>query len=172
MVDSSFPWDLRRRVVSVKILYLHGLGSGPNAYKASLLAQRGHDVSTPRLGDEDFEQSLIEASRALREFKPEVIVGSSRGGSVAMNLDQCTIPLVLIAPAWKRWGNADRLKPAATVLHSPSDEVVPIQWSRELIRQSGLPETSLIEIGSSHAMTDQAALAALFDAVQSAAEDR
>ena len=151
----------------MKILYLHGWGSGPGAYKAKLLAARGHEVTTPDLGADDFDRSVAIAQRAFEESSPEVVVGSSRGGAVAMNLPSAgSSRLVLIAPAWKRWGHALSVPRSTIILHSPNDDVVPIAWSRELIEQSGLPHEALIEVGSGHTMTDEAALEALYEAIE------
>jgi len=156
----------------MRILYLHGLGSGPNAYKAALLRERGHDVTTPALDNDDFDRSVQQATEALVVAQPDVIVGSSRGGAVAVNLTGHRVPMVLIAPAWKRpgWGTASRVPKNTLILHSPDDDVVPIAWSRQLAVESELPESALIEIGAGHTMTDEAALAALFEAVEILAE--
>ena len=48
---------------------------------------------------------------------PDAIVGSSRGGAVAMNLDSGSTPLVLLCPAWRRWGTATTVKPGTVILH-------------------------------------------------------
>ena len=39
--------------------------------------------------------------RCISETSPDAIVGSSRGASLAMNLRTRTLPMVLIAPAWR-----------------------------------------------------------------------
>ena len=59
---------------------------------------------------------------------------------MAANIDTGEIPLVLIAPAWKKWGKATTVKAAVTILHSPNDAVVSFEDSRELLRNSGLPD--------------------------------
>jgi len=56
---------------------------------------------------------------------PDVVVGSSRRGAVAMNINSCDMPRVLLCPAWKRWGTATTVKPGTIILHWPTDEVVP-----------------------------------------------
>ncbi len=73
-----------------------------------------------------------------------VIVGSSRGGAVAMNIDSKDTPLVLLCPAWKNWGTATTDKPNTIILHSRKDDVIPFADSEELINNSGLrPRRSL-----------------------------
>jgi hypothetical protein len=54
----------------------------------------------------------------------DVIVGSSRGGAVAMNIDSHDAPLVLLCPAWKNWGTATMLKPGTVIMHSRADDVI------------------------------------------------
>jgi hypothetical protein len=77
-----------------------------------------------------------------------VIVGSSRGGAVAMSLDSGSTPPVLLCPAWKRRGTAETVKPGTVILHSEADDVIPFAESRELVRASGLPESALPSQGS------------------------
>ncbi len=95
-----------------------------------------------------------------------MVVGSSRGGAVAINMDTGETPLVLIAPAWSSRGTATTVKPATIILHSANDDVVPIEGSRELLRRSGLPEDRLVVVGDNHRMVDEAAFAALLEAVE------
>ena len=101
---------------------------------------------------------------------PDVVVGSSRGGAVAMNIDSGDTPLVLLCPAWKTWGTATEVKPGTIILHSRADETVPIADSRELLRDSGLPESALIVVGTEHRLADEESLKAMLRAVESAAE--
>ncbi len=84
-----------------------------------------------------------------------------------MNLASGDVPLVLLAPAWKVRGTATTVKPRTLILHSPEDVLVPIDDSRELLRQSGLPESALRVAGEEHDLIDQAALRALLEAVES-----
>jgi hypothetical protein len=64
-----------------------------------------------------------------------------------MNIDSGSTPLVLLCPAWKRWGRTTTVKPGTVILHSEADDVIPIADSRELLRASGLPESALIVVG-------------------------
>ena len=79
---------------------------------------------------------------------------SSRGGAVAMNINSGKTPLVLLCPAWKRWGTPTTVKPGTVILHSRADDVVPFTDSGELIRISRLFSGSLIEVGSDHRLAD------------------
>jgi hypothetical protein len=112
------------------------------------------------------------AKEALSEkvFGKDVVVGSSRGGAVAVNLDSGSAQLVLICPAWKKWGMAERVKPGTQILHSRADDVVPFADSIELLSKSGLPESALIEVGRDHRLADPEPLEALLRAVDSRRE--
>jgi hypothetical protein len=73
-----------------------------------------------------------------------------------MNLESGDAPLVLLCPAWKKWGTARTVKQNTTILHSRADDVVPFSDSEELVRNSGLPASALIEVGDDHRMADPA----------------
>ncbi len=211
------------------VLYLHGLSGNPRGTKWQALAtQCGADnVIAPYLRFEenalsvsDTEDWRLEARRLFRafadavdiaqrdfdEFRPDVVVGSSFGGGVALAMSTGDVPLVLIAPCWNlatlqqlsRLYLADRfpsvahlspeavdevvipllpridpaVSPATRVLHSPDDELIPIDDSRELVRRCNLAPESLIEVGTNHKMSDDAALRTLQKAVQRQVEAR
>lgn len=150
----------------MKLLYLHGLGSGPDGYKPTWLRNQGCEVVAPQLVDDDFAASVEIARQSLAGESFDVVVGSSRGAAVALALDTGRTPRVVIAPAWRRLG-VDPIDCGTTViLHSPHDELVPIADSRELAARWQLPADRLVEIGDRHTMSDAAALAALLDAIR------
>jgi alpha-beta hydrolase superfamily lysophospholipase len=152
----------------MKVLFLHGWTSKPGGVKPTHLARHGHEVLNPALPDEDFAGAVRIAQAEFDRHRPDVVVGSSRGGAVAMNLRAGDVPLVLLCPAWKRWGSARRVKPGTVILHSEADDVIPIADSRELVRASSLPESALVVVGSDHRLADPEPLAALLRAVESA----
>lgn len=100
------------------------------------------------------------------QHQPDVIVGSSRGGAVAMNIDSKDTPLVLLCPAWKNWGTATAVKPLTIILHSGRDDVLPFADSKELVAQSGLPPDTLIEVGNDHRLADPEPLKAMLEACE------
>ena len=104
----------------MKILFLHGWQSIPGGLKPTYLASHGHTVLNPKLLD-DFAAALAIAQAECNQHHPDVIVGSSRGGAVAMNLDCGETPLVLLCPAWKKYGSATTVKASTTILHSRAD---------------------------------------------------
>lgn len=154
----------------LKILFLHGQGSDPDGIRPMYLDEHGYQVSHPALPDEDFPESIRIAQLAFEESAPDVIVGSSRGGAVAMNIHSRDVPLVLVAPAWKTWGEAVEVKPQTVIMHSEYDDVVPIAHSRELVKNSGLADDRLILVGQDHRMDDAAAFAAMTEAVERVAK--
>jgi hypothetical protein len=154
-----------------RILFLHGWNSKPGGVKPSYLAQHGHEVFNPALPDEDFVEAVCIAQAAFGQHHVDVIVGSSRGGAVAMNVRSGDAPLVLLCPAWKRWGTARTIKPRTVILHSRADEVIPFAESEELVRNSGLPASTLIEIGMDHRLADPEPLEAMLKACERAKDD-
>ena len=71
-----------------------------------------------------------------------------------MNIKCGSARLVLLCPAWKNWGTAKTVKPETVILHSRADDVIPFADSEELIKNSGLPIYTLIEVGSDHRLAD------------------
>jgi pimeloyl-ACP methyl ester carboxylesterase len=145
----------------MRILFLHGWHSVPGGVKPSWLRQHGHDVLDPALDDDDFARALATAQAAFDVHRPEVVVGSSRGGALAMNLASEGARLVLLCPAWRRWGTVRTVRPGTAILHSRADEVIPFADSQDLVRDSGLARTALIEIGDDHRLATPAPLAVM-----------
>jgi pimeloyl-ACP methyl ester carboxylesterase len=142
-----------------RILYLHGSAEISFGDKTEHLQRHGHEVvGRPRL---DYPQhprrswrwllayfnqtwlrnALKAAQEAFDACRPEVVVGASMGGAVAMNLASGATPQVLVVPAWKAWhvlhfGLARRVKPATVVLHGEEDRTVFPRYSRELLETS------------------------------------
>jgi hypothetical protein len=147
--------------IVAKILFLHGWNSIPGGVKPTHLRQAGHTVFNPALPDDDFAAAVHIAQAEHDRHRPDVIVGSSRGGAVALNLQSSVTPLVLLCPAWKNWGVVKTLKPKAMILHSRKDDVIPFADSLELVANSGLPPQSVIEVGQDHRLADPQSLAVL-----------
>jgi hypothetical protein len=148
----------------VKILFLHGWHSTPGGVKPTYLKDHGHIVINPALDDDDFVAALATAQAEFDEHQPQVVVGSSRGGAVAMNINSGDAKLVLLFPAWRNWGTVKTVKPGTVILHSRADDVIPFADSEELVMNSGLPGSALIEVGSDHRLADPEPLAAMLRA--------
>jgi alpha/beta superfamily hydrolase len=87
--------------------------------------------------DDDFDAAVRIAQAEFDQHQPDVIVGSSRGGAVAMNIKSGDTPLMLLCPAWKRWGTATTVKANTVILHSEQDDVVPLADSHPQCGCSG-----------------------------------
>lgn len=148
------------------ILFLHGWASVVGGRKPTFLKTHGHTVINPALPDEDFDAAVRIAQAEFDQHQPDVVVGSSRGGAVAMNINSDDAPLVLLCPAWKRWGSATTVKANTFILHSRNDDVVPFMASAELVKNSGLPESALIEVGTDHRLADPDPLNAMLKACE------
>lgn len=153
-----------------RVLFLHGSGAVPSGRKADWLEAQGHAVigrpllpypRHPRtwgwlaafFDRRWFWRSVAVAQEAYDRTRPDVIVGSSMGGAVALNLHSGDTPQVLIAPAWKVWallrvGRVRRVKPATIVLHGRRDRVIFPRYSRRLLANSrpGPEERPLVAI--------------------------
>lgn len=145
----------------VKLLFLHGWHSVVGGVKPTYLKDHGYDVINPFLDDDDFELAVRTGQAEYDHHRPDVIVGSSRGGAVAMNIQSTTTPLVLLCPAWKKWGCVTAIKSNSLILHSPQDDVVPFEDSVELIHNSKLPLETIIEVGSDHRLADESSLSVM-----------
>jgi alpha-beta hydrolase superfamily lysophospholipase len=152
--------------LTVKILFLHGWHSVVGGVKPTYLKDAGHEVINPALDDDDFEVAVQTAQAEFYKFKPDVVVGSSRGGAVAMNIDSKDTPLVLLCPAWKNWGTITKIKPNAVILHSRQDDVISLTDSEQLVVNSGLQPETLIEVGNDHRLADPEPLAKMLEACE------
>ena|SRR5580765_2506686 len=149
----------------MKILFLHGWHSVTGGVKPTFLVEHGHEVINPALPDEDFAEAVRIAQAEFDKHRPRVIVGSSRGSAVALNISSGNAKLVLLCPAWRNWGAVKTAKSDTVILHSRADDVIPFADSEELARKSG---AMLIEVGSDHRLADPEPLAAMLEAVNRA----
>jgi alpha/beta superfamily hydrolase len=122
---------------------------------------RNHQSEVAR---EDFTEAVKIAQKEFDKHQPQVVVGSSRGGAVAMNIKSGNARLVLLCPAWKKWGTAKMVKPSTVILHSQADDVIPFADSEELVRKSRLPSSALIEVGNDHRLAEPEPLEAMMRA--------
>src|SRR5688572_27258578 len=96
---------------TMKILFLRGWRAAPDGAKPKFLAKHGHTVLDPQLPDEDFDEAVKVAQSEFDTYQPDVVVGQSRGGTIAMNINSGSTRLVLLCPGWKKWGTAKAVKP-------------------------------------------------------------
>jgi len=147
----------------MKILFLHGLESSVGGTKPSFLRELGHEVYEPSLPADSFNDSVCAARSIVESIKIDLIVGSSRGGAVALQVCHGH-NMVLIAPAYKKYIGTDltrlRMNRAGRVIinHSRHDKVVPLKDSEELLCCGNV---DLNVVGDCHRMNDPDALDAL-----------
>ena len=135
----------------MKVLFLHGLESSPNSYKRQRLEKMGYEVQAPALNKNDWEESVLTAREYIDMVEPEVVIGSSRGGAVAIAAGS-KVPLVLIAPAWGKYCPWGTISANTIIFHSKQDDIVPYGDSELLAKTFGV---KLIETGSNHRMNDK-----------------
>ena len=156
----------------MRILYFHGWGGRPSGTFATFLGENGYDVVDPHLpsleGVEGFQVAVKVGQEAFDQCQPDLIVGFSRGGGVAINIDSGSVPLVLIAPDWRFKEGRETVKRKALILHSPEDLTINWYASKMLLANSELPEKGhLIEVRGGHSqMKEPPALEALLDAIK------
>ena len=144
-----------------RVLLLHGLWSSGES-KAAFLRSLGYDVRVPRLLNWSFPAALRIAQDAFNEFKPGVVVGSSRGGALALHLEVSDRPMILLAPAYKFFGGLPDREPllsGSVVIHSHDDPLVPYRHSVELVRK--LSGSRLVAAGQTHQLNCPGGRAAL-----------
>ena len=149
-----------------KILFLHGLDSKPGGKKPNFLKKHGYIVLNPALPKSSFIESIRIAQTVIDSEEPDIIIGSSRGGAVALSVEARGAQLVLVAPAWKRFCKSIKqsgVKPKCVVLHSEKDEIVDINDSIEL---TCFTDATLIKAGLDHRMSDPDALEGILDAIK------
>ena len=140
------------------------LAVGSGGVKPTFLAQHGHEVINPKLPDEDFNEAVRIAQDEFDKHQPQVVVGSSTGRRRRDEHRQRRARLVLLCPAWKKWGTVKTVKPGTVILHSRADDVVPFADSEELAKQRA--ESTLIEVGTDHRLADPEPLAAMLKACE------
>ncbi len=153
-----------------RVLFIHGLESSPQGDKARYLAAR-FDALTPAMDTGDFPACLAQQAEAVRDFHPDVVVGSSFGGALAVLLLEGGVwrgPTLLLAQAIFRVRDEAALPDGAPVLlvHGTRDDVVPIEGSRRLARTGTPGLVRLREVDDGHRLGGLLAGEALADLVR------
>jgi len=151
----------------MKILFLNGWNSAVGGVKPTYLKDAGHEIINPALPHEDMAEAVRIAQAEFDQHRPQIVVGSSRGGAVAMSINSGAAKLILLCPAWKKYDATKTTKQGTVILHSRADDVVPFADSEELVKTSRLPAYSLIEVGSDHRLADPKSLAVMKVVVRS-----
>ena len=146
------------------LVWAHGLWGSPNGSKVTAIRKSGIKVISP-----DFnEMELIDRVELLKEtieIGNVVLAGSSWGGLAcaltAMQIPEKLKGLLLLAPAlhYPESPNDEPEKLIApdsvpvTIIHSTTDDIVPISASKNYIERSG-NNVQLIEVEDNHVLED------------------
>lgn len=138
----------------MRVLFMHGLESSPQGNKARYLA-RHFEAHTPAMDTGDFAACLEQQAREVAAFRPDVVVGSSFGGALAVLLlvqRRWTGPTLLLAQASARFDAALALPDGVPVLlvHGTRDDVIDIEGSRRLARTGTPGRVRLLEVDDGH----------------------
>jgi pimeloyl-ACP methyl ester carboxylesterase len=141
-------------MLKTRVQFIHGLEGSPQGSKARVLAEH-FDCVTPAMDTSDFESCVTLQAEVIRSFGPHVLVGSSFGGAVAVELLRRELwrgrTLLLAQAAFKH--NPRAHLPAETpvwIVHGTWDTLVDPADSRRLAR-TGSPElVRLIEVDDDH----------------------
>jgi predicted esterase len=138
----------------LRVQFIHGLEGNPQGAKAVFLAEH-FDAVTPSMDTSHFAGAVETQLEALASIRPDVVVGSSFGGAVAVALlarGAWRGPTVLLAPAVARLGAVNALPAdvAVTIAHGVHDDVVPPADSRALAATGTPALVRLIEVDDDH----------------------
>ena len=144
------------------LVWAHGLWGSPNGSKVTAIRESGIEVISPNFN----EMELIDRVELLKEtieIGNVVLAGSSWGGLAcaltAMQIPEKLKGLLLLAPAlhYPESPNDEPEKLIApdsvpvTIIHSTTDDIVPISASKNYIERSG-NNVQLIEVEDNHVL--------------------
>lgn len=157
-----------------RVLFVHCQESGPRGTKARLLA-RHFTTHTPAMDTGEFEGCVRLIAGEIESFRPDVVVGSSFGGAVAVALLQRGAwrgPTLLLAPAPAAFGVPLRLPDDGTVwiVHGRHDDVVPIASSLALAAGGPPERVRLLEVRDDHRLSATVASGRLVELVRELVE--
>lgn len=141
----------------IRVQFIHGLEGSPQGTKARLLAAQ-FDARTPSMETSDFEGCIETQRECLAEFGPDLVVGSSFGGAVAVALLQRGLwagPTLLLAQAAELLGLRPELPDRVPVwiVHGQGDSVVDPAASRRLAAAGSSEWVRLIEVDDDHPLS-------------------
>lgn len=173
----------------LRILFLHGLESGPGGRKAQFLQHHYPSAYTPHMRHPFLVLPAVNtAVAALQSYQPQLLVASSYGAFIAMLLMQLGIwrgPALLLAQAMGIIFPRDRLwiprtTLACTLVHGSRDETCPLATSQAIQSRAAAEgdgdRVRLLEVDEGHSlnrtMIEQAGLLAVIDEIMARAERR
>lgn len=138
----------------MRVQFVHGLEGSPHGRKATLLAEHFGAYTVP-MDTKDFGACVELQAARLREFRPDVLVGSSFGGAVVVELlrrGDWAGPTLLLAQAARHYDPQARLPDGIPVIlvHGVRDEVIDIEDSRQLAATGSPDLVRLVEVDDAH----------------------
>jgi pimeloyl-ACP methyl ester carboxylesterase len=160
----------------LRVHFIHGLEGSPQGLKARYLAAR-FDTLTPDMDTGDFRGCIELHARLLAQRTPEVLVGSSFGGAVAVALLQRGAyrgPTLLLAPAARKLGLPMALPGGVPVyvVHGTRDTVIDLEDSRRLAASAEPDQVRLLEVDDTHGLASLVADDRLADLVVALSQAR
>jgi pimeloyl-ACP methyl ester carboxylesterase len=153
-----------------RVHFIHGLEGSPQGAKPRFLALH-FDTVAPAMDTSDLAGAIATQRAALAASAPDVVVGSSFGGAIAVALladGSWRGPTVLLAPAAARLDVPNALPEgvAVTVVHGTADVVIPIEDSRALAA-TGTPDlVRLVVVDDDHRLSTLLDTGSLADLVR------
>ena len=140
----------------IRVQFAHGLEGSPQGAKSVFLREH-FDAGIPAMDTSDFASCVAHQLRELMRFEPNVLVGSSFGGAVVLELlrrGDYSGPALLLAPAAGIYSVPLELPPntAVTIVHGSHDHVVPLADSRQLATTGTPSLIRFIELDDNHAL--------------------
>ena len=154
----------------IRVQFIHGLEGSPQGSKARLFAEHFETI-TPEMDTSSFDVSVDTQAAALSEFHPDILVGSSFGGAVAVELLARRLwqgPTLLLAQAAIHYDPAASLPPGVPVwlVHGKGDALVDPEQSRRLAATANSDEVRLIEVDDDHPLHASVSSGAIIDWVK------
>ena len=146
------------------LVWAHGLWGSPNGSKVTAIRESGIEVISPDFNEMELKDR-VELLKETIEIGNVVLAGSSWGGLAcaltAMQIPEKLKGLLLLAPAlhYPESPNDEPEKLIApdsvpvTIIHSTTDDIVPISASKNYIERSG-NNVQLIEVEDNHVLED------------------
>ena len=160
-------------MAKLRVQFAHGLEGSPQGTKARLLSAN-FDARTPAMDTSDFEACVAVHRHELASFRPDVLVGSSYGGAIAVALLQSgewSGPTLLLAQAALQLGLPAELPRNAAVgpvwlVHGHRDDVIDPEDSRRLAAAGPASRVRLIEVDDDHPLNESVASGKLLEWVR------
>jgi alpha/beta superfamily hydrolase len=139
-----------------RVQFVHGLEGSPQGAKARLFAAH-FEACTPAMDTADFDACVVLQADALRDFAPDVLVGSSFGGAVAVELLRSGAwrgPTLLLAQAAVKRDPTACLPAGVPIwlVHGRDDALIDVADSRALLATGDPKWVRLFEVDDDHGL--------------------